>query len=159
MFFCSLCDTVFSLGQIQPHDIGQFLFQVPDEKDYRSLWWWVSLFISVSVYWYSYSFSPSGRRNRSCRGRRRQGRLLLPIDFPVPFSGSLVSPNYSSAFSGSLGQDISHQGGLIVLQSPRGGLGRWLSDNTSVGTLESNARVFFLVVFGLILVVYDFLHE
>lgn len=70
---------------------------------------------------------------------------FLPIDFPVPVSGSLVSPNYSSVFSSSLGWDISHGGGLTVPQSARGGLGRWPSDNKSV-----SACMFFV---GFVLVV------
>lgn len=58
-------------------------------------------------------------------GWAEEGHLpFLPIDFPVPVSGSLVSPNYSSVFSSSLGWDISHGGGLTVPQSARGGLGR-----------------------------------
>lgn len=40
--------------------------------------------------------------------------LLLPVDFPVPFCSSLVSPNHSSVLSGGLGWDISRRGGLRV---------------------------------------------
>ena len=92
------------------------------------------------------------KKEQELDGQKKVTCLLLPIDFPVPFSGSLVSRNYSSAFSGSLGWDISHCGGLTVPRSPRGRLERWLLDNTSVGALESEC---FIV--DIILVVYYFL--
>ena len=103
------------------------------------------------MYWRSLS-SSFRKKEQELDGQKKVTRLLLPIDFTVPFSGSLVSRNYSSAFSGSLGWDISHWGGLTVPRSPRGRLKRWLSDNTSVGVLESMC---FIV--ELILVVYYFL--
>ena len=98
----------------------------------------MSLFIYFSVCVLVCFLSSSFRKKeQELDGQKKVTCLLLPIDFPVPFSGSLVSCNYSSAFSGSLGWDISHCGGLTVPRSPRGRLERWLSDNTSVGALES----------------------
>lgn len=113
----------------------------------------MSLFIYFSVCVLVCFLSSSFRKKeQELDGQKKVTCLLLPIDFPVPFSGSLVSRNYSSAFSGSLGWDISHCGGLTVPRSPRGRLERWLSDNTSVGALESE-----IFIVDLILVVYYFL--
>ena len=113
----------------------------------------MSLFIYFSVCVLMFFLSSSFRKKeQALDGQKKVTCLLLPIDFPMPFSGSLVSRNYSSAFSGSLGWDISHWGGLTVPRSPRGRLERWLSDDTSVGALESKC-----FVVDLILVVYSFL--
>lgn len=88
-------------------------------------------------------FSSFRKKERELDGQKKVTCLLLPIDFPVPVSGSLASPNYSSVFSSSsLGWDISHGGGLTVPQSARGGVGRRPSDNKSVG-----AWVFLLVLY------------
>jgi len=77
--------------------------------------------VCVLVFFLSSSFR---KKEQELDGQKKVTCLLLPIDFPVPFSGSLVSRNYSSAFSGSLGWDISHCGGLTVPRSPRGRLER-----------------------------------
>lgn len=69
-------------------------------------------------------FSSFRKKEWELDGQKKVTCPFLPIDFPVPVSGSLVSPNYSSVFSSSLGWDISHGGGLTVPQSARGGLGR-----------------------------------
>lgn len=69
-------------------------------------------------------FSPFKKKEQELDGQEKVTCLLPPIDFPVPFSGSLVSPNYSSVFSSSLGWDIGHRVGLTVPQSVGGGLGR-----------------------------------
>lgn len=111
-----VCDSAFSLGQVQLHAIGQFLFQGPDEKI-------TDLFVHFIVCILMFLSSSFRKKEQELDGQKKV-TCLLPIDFPVPFSGSLVSPNYSSAFSGSLGWDISHRGGLTVPQSPRGELGR-----------------------------------
>ena len=42
-----VCDSAFSLGQVQLHAIGQFLFQGPDEKDHRSFCSFRCLYIDV----------------------------------------------------------------------------------------------------------------
>ena len=85
----------------------------------------MSLFVHFSVCKLMFFFFSSfKKKEQELDGQRKVTCLLLPIDFPVLFSSSLVPPNYSSVFSGSLGWDISHRGALPVPQSARGGLGR-----------------------------------
>lgn len=70
-----------ALGRFGFGVFGQFLFQGKDKKDYRSLWWWIFLFILVSVYWYSSSFPLSGRKNRGWMGRRRSLAVFFILIF------------------------------------------------------------------------------
>lgn len=46
----------------------------------------------------SFLFSLFRKEEQDLDGQEKVTCLLLPIDFPVPFSGPLVSPNYSSVF-------------------------------------------------------------
>lgn len=115
-------DSAFSLGQIQLQAIGQSSFR-DQRKKITDLFGDEPFYFSVCVlvFFLSSSFR---KKEQELDGQKKVTCLLLPIDFPVPFSGSLVSRNYSSAFSGSLGWDISHCGGLTVPRSPRGRLER-----------------------------------
>ena len=97
--------------------LGSFFFRDQMKKI-------TDLFVHFGVCILMLFLSSSFRKKEQELDGQKKVTCLLPIDFPVPFSGSLVSPNYSSVFSGSLGWDISHQGGLTVPQSPRGELGR-----------------------------------
>ena len=116
-------------------------------------WWWVFVHFGVCVLMFFLS-SSFRKKEQELVGQKKVTCLLLPIDFPVLFSGSLVSPNYSSAFSGSLGWDISHQGGWLCHLEVD-----WEGDFLTVWVWVLQNQMQGWLFVGIKLVVYSFLHE